>query len=189
MREAGRLRIHGLGERALGVLDRPIEILPEVCTEHRQRGRREARLHDRTFVGEIEDDRSLRELGRRRAAVGRDDDPRHGVEPFEELNHLGGRAAPTDRDDPVVAAGVRELRGWERVGFAAGFSQRGSRTTHIEGGAAADDRDPVAGLRELRTTRERQLGSPCPARGLTGDLVRDFAHSRETRPETLIRSS
>ena len=48
--------------------------------------------------------------------------------------------------DPVVAAAERELGGLEGVGLAVAglFAQGRVRLGHEPGGAAADDRDPLA---------------------------------------------
>ena len=141
MLESGRIRLERLRERAFGVGDRSTEVLfvfrTEGRAEQRERRRREPRLHDRSLVGEVQDDRRLGERRGRRAGIGGDDGPRRAVEAFEELDHLGRRAAPADRDDAVVPPIARELRGGERVGLAPTNTQDRDFEHHARQGSGS----------------------------------------------------
>ena len=100
---------------------------------------------------------------------------------FEHSDDLGGRAAPPDRDDPVVPSGARELRGGEGVGLAATARLPKGREGlgDVQGGATPGDRDPFAGAGARQGTG--RAGRAPPARGLGSQLVSDCAHSRAIR--------
>ena len=84
-------------ERVLGVGRGELERLADVRAHEREHGRREAGLHERVLVDEVEDDRAVGPRGERGAADGRD---RHGRRLDERLGggeHLARRPRARQR--------------------------------------------------------------------------------------------
>ena len=165
-------------ERPLTAGDRVREVLAEVCPEQRQHGCGESSLHDRTLVGEVHDDPPAGCLEDRAAGHGRD---RHGASPIDvrkRPDDLRRCPAAADRHDRIVAAAGRELGGGEGIGLAgtAGLSDPRVGLGDEQRRAAPDRGHAFAGARQVRGDLANHADGARPARGLTRDLVRDFAH-------------
>ena len=165
-------------EGTFGVLDRGAQVLVQARAQERQRARREPRLHHRALVGEREPDDLVGGTCDRRSLDAHDRDTSRAPHPLEVAHDLGRGAAAGDRDHGGVRAIERRFGGRERVRLALPerSAERGVGLRDEPRGAAADGRGARTGGGERRAFPRADLGGAAPARGLRGDLARDFAH-------------
>ena len=111
-------------------------------------------------------------------AVRRDrGDGRSGAQVAQHLQHLGGGAGAADRQHPVVAAVQGVLAGRVGVGdpVTGLLAQHRVALCHVQRGAAADHRDPLAGPRQRVRAAPDPRRDAQPVVGLGGDLPLEVA--------------
>lgn len=170
-------------QRGARVGDRLLGVQAEVGAQERERRRREAGLDDGPLVGEVQDDHVVGGGDDRCVRVTDDGGrPDAALDRGQQLDDLGRRAGPGQRDEAVVGAPCRELRGRERVGLALPglLAQRGEGLRHEPRGAAAHDRDALPRRGQLGGLARGQTRRARPALRLAVQLVLDMAHAVPT---------